>query len=147
MRGPVRCRRRERRWAGSGWLDQFPCLFRAFDHGHQQGLHADIEYLLDQCCIADDRANHRMAGVGRHGLELAEHTAQVVGRMFAIDQQPVETGVGGQFCAVWHRLSPTKGRSGPHRCAGVGLKVLIGMSIERILLLNEAAGNRSRSMS
>ncbi|MNG06800.1 hypothetical protein D3C84_900690 [compost metagenome] len=87
-----------------GWVvdgsHQFPRLIRAFDHRYQQRLHADIEHLFDQCCIANDRSNDRMARVGRHGLKLAKHPAQIVGRMFAVDQQPVESGVGGQFGAV-----------------------------------------------
>ncbi|MCY1450825.1 hypothetical protein D9M71_676610 [compost metagenome] len=79
---------------------QLACLFSAFDHGYQQGLRADIQHLLDQRGVADHRADDRLGRVGGDGLQLAEHAAQVVGRMFAVDQQPVETGIGRQFCAV-----------------------------------------------
>ncbi|MCY1426731.1 hypothetical protein D9M71_425570 [compost metagenome] len=75
-------------------------LLGRLDHRHQQGLRADVEQLLDHHRVADRRPDHRLAGVGRDGLQLAEQAAQVVGRVLAVEQQPVETGVGGQLGAV-----------------------------------------------
>ncbi|MDT4869498.1 hypothetical protein FQZ97_1045300 [compost metagenome] len=69
-------------------------------HGHQQGLGADIQQLLDQHRVADGRADDRLGRVGRDGLELGEQGAQVVGGVLAIQQQPVEAGVGRQLRAV-----------------------------------------------
>lgn len=33
-------------------------------------------------------------------MQLAEHPAQVIGRVFAVDQQPVKPGIGRQLGAV-----------------------------------------------
>ncbi|MNP73263.1 hypothetical protein D3C76_1699570 [compost metagenome] len=85
---------------------QFAGLLGAFHHRHQQGLGADVEDLFDQRGIADHRADDRLRSVGRHRLQLTEQAAQVVGRVFTVDQQPVETGIGRQFCAI--RVSQAK---------------------------------------
>ena len=39
-------------------------------------------------------------GVIHKNMTIAEQAAQVVGGVFAVDQQPVEAGVGGQFRAI-----------------------------------------------
>ncbi|MNH17515.1 hypothetical protein D3C79_771920 [compost metagenome] len=66
--------------------DQLAGLFSTLDHGHQQSLGADVEELLDQCCIADHRPNDGLRGIGRHRLQLAKQAAQVIGCVFTIDQ-------------------------------------------------------------
>ncbi|MCY1528351.1 hypothetical protein D9M68_634520 [compost metagenome] len=79
---------------------QFGSLLGGFHHGHQQGLRADIQQLLDQHRVADGRTDDRLGRVGRDGLELGQQAAQVVGCVLAVQQQPVEAGVGRQLGAV-----------------------------------------------
>ena len=88
---------------------QLPGLLGGVHHGYQQGLGADVQVLLDEGRVAHRHARH---GVGRlragrqgaggagDGLQLVQDGAQVVGRMFAINQQPVVAGARKHFCAV-----------------------------------------------
>ncbi len=69
-----------------------------FHHRHQDGLHAQIEDLLDQMRLANRRAHDRMAAVA-DDLRLAQHRADVIGRMFAVDQQPVKARIGAKIGA------------------------------------------------
>jgi hypothetical protein len=43
-------------------------LCGGFDHGHEQGLDADIEQLLDEIGVADGRTHDGMGRIGRDGL-------------------------------------------------------------------------------
>ncbi|MNJ74898.1 hypothetical protein D3C77_719010 [compost metagenome] len=69
-------------------------------HGHQQGLGAYVQQLLDQHRVADRWADDRLRRVGRNGLQLGQQAVQVVGRVLAVQQQPVEASIGRQLGAV-----------------------------------------------
>ena len=45
-------------------------------------------------------ADHRAYGVGGQSLKLRDDTAQVVGAVLAVDEQPVEAGAGNEFGTV-----------------------------------------------
>ncbi|MNV57124.1 hypothetical protein D3C71_1494390 [compost metagenome] len=75
-------------------------LFCVLDHRDQQRLRTDVQQLLDHHRIIPCRTHHRMTRIRRDGLQLAQYRLYVVGRVFAVDQQPVETGPGQHFCAV-----------------------------------------------
>ncbi len=107
---------------------QLAGLIGAVHHGHQQGLGADVQVLLDQGGVAHRRAQHRLGRVGRHRLELRQQGAQVVGGVFTVHQQPVEAGVGGQLGAVGVAQPQPQADSG-RPSARACLKVLTGMSI------------------
>ncbi len=87
-------------WRIAGGSDRQPRLFGILHHRHQQGLRADIQQLFDLHRIVPRRTHHRLAGVGRNGLQLGQHRWYIVGRVFAVDQQPVEARAGQQFGAV-----------------------------------------------
>ena len=70
-------------------------LFGTVHHRDQQGLRADVEVLLDQGHVGLHRAHDGVGlGVRRDGAQLVERGARVVGRVFAVDQQPVEAAAG-----------------------------------------------------
>ncbi|MCY1424366.1 hypothetical protein D9M71_401060 [compost metagenome] len=79
---------------------QFGGLLGRFHHGHQQGLGTDVQQLLDQHRVANGWADDRLGRVRRDGLKLGQQGAQIVGRMLAVEQQPVEARIGRQLCAV-----------------------------------------------
>ena len=86
------------RIAGGGYRQRG--FFGSLHHGQQQGLRTDIQNLLDAHRVVPYRPYYRVAGVGGDGLQLAQHVIQFIGRVFAVDQQPVETGAGQQLGAV-----------------------------------------------
>ena len=47
--------------------------------------------------VALRRADDGLRGIGLDRLQLGQDAAQVVGAVFAVDQQPVETGAGANF--------------------------------------------------
>ena len=87
-------------------------LLGGVHHGHQQGLHAQVQELLDEGgvphwhpCDGVGWLRPRRQGAGGAGrtgycLQLVQDGAQVVGRVFAIDQQPVIAGARQDFCTV-----------------------------------------------
>ncbi len=77
--------------------DQLLRLLRAFNHGNQQRLRTDIEQLLDELDVARNRPHDGMHGIRRHGLQLREDGSDIVGRVLAVNQQPIEAGAGGDF--------------------------------------------------
>ncbi len=87
-------------WRIAHGAHQLACLLGAFHHGDQQGLGADVQQLLDQRGIANGRADNALGWVRGNGLQLRQQAAQIVGRVFAVQQQPVETGVGRQLGTV-----------------------------------------------
>ena len=80
--------------------DQRARLLGRVDHRHQQVLHADVEQLLDERRLAGHRAHHRLRRVGGHRLQLRQRAAHVVGRVFAVDQQPLEARGGAHLGRV-----------------------------------------------
>ena len=54
--------------------------------------HADVEKLLDFDHVIPFRANNGCAGTVFQGHELRDEIQDVVRRMFAVEQEPVETG-------------------------------------------------------
>ena len=76
-------------------------LLGRVDHGHQQSFYTQIQVLLDE-----GRVTHRhtrngvIDGVCGNGLELLLNALQIVGRMFAIDEQPIKARHGTHFGAV-----------------------------------------------
>jgi len=70
------------------------------DHGHQHRLRAGVQDLLDLDRVVPGRAHHGRHRVGRHGLQLGQGGVQRVGRVFAVDQQPVEAGARKNFRGV-----------------------------------------------
>ncbi|MNY26017.1 hypothetical protein D3C86_1598390 [compost metagenome] len=88
-------------------------LLGGIDHRHQQGPGAHVQQLLDQRGLAGHGAHHGLGAVGRQRLQGLEDGAHVVGRVLAVDQQPVEAGRGGDFREV--------GRGGGHPQADLGL--------------------------
>lgn len=101
-------------------------LGRRVHHGHQNGLHTQVEVLFDQRSLAHGYANHgvrtrarqRTGGAG-NGLQLPENRAQIVGRVLAVDHQPVIAGAGQNFSAI--------GVSQTQPQADLGLLVLQGL--------------------
>src|SRR5690606_6307582 len=71
--------------------DQFTRLLGRVDHGHQQIGGSHVQQLLDHPGLARYRANHGRAGRRGDGLQLPEQGTEVIGRMLAIQQQPVKT--------------------------------------------------------
>ena len=86
-------------------FDQGFGLFGGVDHGHQDGGRAHVHVLLDQggagVAVAHRHA-HDGVGIGVCGddLQLHQDGLQVVGRMFAVEQQPVKAGTGANFGGV-----------------------------------------------
>jgi hypothetical protein len=65
----------------------------AFHHGYQQGLHPQVQVLLDQHRVAHWQARqYLVAGHPRNGLGLRQDRGQGIGRVFAVNQQPVKAG-------------------------------------------------------
>ena len=89
----------------------------AIDHQYQQGSVRVIEQLLDQRGVACTGAG-RLAGVRAPAPQLAEQATQIVGRVLAVQQQPVEAGVGSQLTYSRNQPGRATGRSAPRRCAG-----------------------------
>ena len=69
-------------------------------HRNQQGLRADIEQLLDELDVARNRPHDRVRGIRRHRLQLSQDGPDIVGRVLAVDEQPIETGAGADFSAM-----------------------------------------------
>jgi hypothetical protein len=70
-------------------------------HGHQKGLRADVQVLLDQRGLAHRHPRDGVgARVGGNRLQLRQDVGQAVGCMLAVDQQPVEAGARADFGAV-----------------------------------------------
>ena len=87
-------------WVAHG-LHQLRGLRGGVDHGHQDGLCAQIKVLFDERRFAHRHAAHRVAGgISGHGLQLGLDAVQVVGRVLAIDDQPVKPGQGADFGGV-----------------------------------------------
>ena len=82
-------------------LHQLRGLLRGIDHGHQDVLRAQIQVLLDQRGVAHGHAAHRVAGgVSGQGLQLRLDAAQVIGRVLAVNDQPVKPCQRANFGAV-----------------------------------------------
>jgi hypothetical protein len=78
---------------------QLPRLLGAFDHRNQNGLRACVQHLFHQIGFAHRDPDNRVTGRGGKDLKLGQDRPQVVGRMFAINQKPVEPGGAHQFRA------------------------------------------------
>ena len=83
-------------WVAHG-LDHQRGLLGRVNHGHQQSLCAHIQILLDECHIALHGAHDGVHGVRRHGAQLFQHGAHIVGCVFAIEQQPIKAATGQGF--------------------------------------------------
>jgi len=75
-------------------------LAGGFDHGNQKILDADFQVLLQQHGIAFRYADDRGRRIGRQYLQLRQDGTQIVGTVFAVQQQPVESGLGADLEAV-----------------------------------------------
>ncbi len=69
-------------------------LLRRLDEGHEQGLGADVEVLLDQHRVVLGRPHDRRDRIGRHGLQLSQGGLDPARRVFGVEQQPVEARAG-----------------------------------------------------
>ncbi len=103
-------------------------LLRALHHRDQQRLCADVEQAFDLHHVVPRRPHDRMRGIRRHRLQLRQRRLQLIGRVLAVDQQPVEAGPAtisaGYGCAIAsHR--PICGR----RSASARLKGFTGSCI------------------
>src|SRR5262245_30958503 len=61
--------------------------------GHQDRLRADVEHALDQHSIVPRRPHNRGSGAARCGLQLREQARNLVGRVLAVEQDPIEAGI------------------------------------------------------
>src|ERR1035437_6455130 len=100
----------------AGRRDQRPGLRPVLHHRDQQDLHPDVEQLLDQHWVTarwPDNRRHRVRG---HRLELRQDRPQVVRRVLAVDEQPVEPGSGADLRA--DRAAGRDPHAGARRRAG-----------------------------
>ena len=67
------------------------------DEGDQQVVEADIQHPLDLDRVIPRRPPHRRAGAGLQRLQLLQEHRHLVGRVLAVEQQPVEIGQPGQL--------------------------------------------------
>ena len=75
-------------------------LFSAFHHRYQQTLHAQVQILFDQNRIAHRQTRqHLVTRNPGDRLGLHHDGGQGIGRMFAVNQQPVKAGPGAQLGA------------------------------------------------
>ena len=101
-------------------LHQLRGLLGGIDHGHQDVLRPQVEVLLDERRLAHGHAADRVAGgIRSQGLQLRLDAAQVVGRVFAVDDQPVKPGQSANFGGV--------GAGQAHPQANLRLLVLQGL--------------------
>jgi len=105
---------------GSNRGGRFLCRL---DHGHQHGLRAGVQDLLDLDGVIPGRTHHGGNRIRRHGLQLGEGGVERIGRVLAVDQQPVEPGARKDFRGVG------AGQAGPQ--ADLGFAVAQGL-LERI---------------
>ena len=77
-------------------LDHLCRMIRAFDHWHQNGLHAKIEKLLYHPHLAHGRADDN-AGSAANGLHLRQNRGNVVRAVFAVDQEPIKPSTRQRF--------------------------------------------------
>lgn len=82
-------------------------LLSAVDHRQEEVPCPNVEVALDDIGVGGRGAHHSGARGSGDGLQLTEDGLQRVGRMLPIDEQPVETHGGAQFCGV------TVGKSQP----------------------------------
>jgi hypothetical protein len=73
-------------------FDQRARLLGGLDHRHQQRGRADLEHLFDQRGVTGGDTHDRVRRIGRDGLQHREHRPQVIGAVFTVDEEPVETG-------------------------------------------------------
>ena len=100
-------------------LHQLRGLLGGFDHGHQDVLCAEVQVLFDERGLTHRHSGHRVADrVSGQGLQLGLDGAQVIGRVFAINDQPIEPGQGTDFGGV--------GTGQAHPQTDLGLLVLQG---------------------
>ena len=69
-------------------------LLGVVDERNQQGLRADIERALDHHQIVPRHAHHRRGRAVRDRLQLRQQSRNLVRRVLAVEQQPVEAAVG-----------------------------------------------------
>ncbi|MNI77633.1 hypothetical protein D3C73_1339400 [compost metagenome] len=84
----------------TGGTHRFTRLPGVLNHWDQQRLGTDVQQLLNHHRVVPRRAYHRLARIRRNRLQLAQHRLDIVGRMLAVDQQPIKAGAGQQFCTV-----------------------------------------------
>jgi ABC-type microcin C transport system duplicated ATPase subunit YejF len=76
-------------------------LLGCIDHGDEQSLSTQIQILFDQGGIAHRHPRYGVVdGIGRNGLKLLLNALQIVGRMLAINQQPIKARHGAHLSAV-----------------------------------------------
>src|SRR6056297_1055016 len=83
-------------WRVARGTDKIARLLRAFHHWDQKGLRPDVQSLFDRPSLAHGQAHDRQAVLAGQDLQLVHHAAQIVGRMFTINDQPIKTS-GGQY--------------------------------------------------
>jgi hypothetical protein len=67
-------------------------VFLGFDERNQQVVEADVQQPLDLHRIVPGRPAHGGAGAALQGLQLLQEHRHLVGRMLAVQEQPVEIG-------------------------------------------------------
>ncbi len=72
--------------------DGLPRLGLVLYVGHEESLHAGVEEPLDAHRIVPRRADDGMRRAAGGGLQLAQHHRELIWRMLAIEEQPVEAG-------------------------------------------------------
>ena len=78
-----------------GWIlrggGDVPGLFSRRDHRHENGLRAEVEYLLDDDGIARGHPDHGRRRVPGYCMKLGDNRFQPVGRVFHVDEHPVQS--------------------------------------------------------
>ena len=62
--------------------------------GHEDRLRADVEHALDQHGVVPGRPHDRRRGAARRCLQLRHQTGDLVRRVLAVEQDPVEARIG-----------------------------------------------------
>ena len=75
------------------------CFLGRLNVGHQQVLNADVEQAFEGHHVVPWRTHDRRSSAALHGLQLRQNFADVVGRMFHVQQQPVVAAMGQDFNA------------------------------------------------
>ena len=132
----------ERRIARSG--DGLARLIGILHEGNEQGARAHVERPLDDDRLVPGHAEDRLGRAAAHGLQLRQQRVDVVGRVLAVDHDPIKARAGQNLS------SNGAGQSGPapdwrSPFASACLNALRGKSLATRALVSISCDGRARA--
>ncbi len=85
-------------WRISHGCNRVLRFLHVLDVGHEEGRRTDVEAALDQHGVVPGRPHDRGRGAALHRLQLRQQVGDVIRRVLAVEEQPVEAGVAHDVC-------------------------------------------------